>query len=587
MKPVLVVGDNAMAGLQTVRSLGRAGVPVELVAFESSRITRRSRYVRRVHDLGHPLRETATFLERFLSLVSSTDYQLALPTSDAGLIPLVQCFDQVKRHITVAAPPPNVFDVAHHKRLTVRLAQQLGIDVPATVFLPDEDQGQIEQLGFPLVLKPDCSLRAGRSRPAAVRVVHHRDGLDQLLPEMLADGDVLAQQYCPGFGRGIGVLADRGVVSAAFQYRRVHEPPAGGPSTYRVSEPLCEQLFSGVTAFCEAANWSGPAMFEYKVCPVSGRHVLMEVNGRMWGSIALAIKSGVDFPRLIYRQFAQGHREQVRSYRAPYYVRNVSRDLYWLQANLRAPRGRADIRRVPLRQVAAEWLHPLRLRESPELESARDPLPGLVGWREFFAELAGDIRGRLGGLRDRRLAKRLVRRMRQDREAVSARLRAARSVLFVCVGNINRSALAKQALEDRCSESDRRLTIAAAGTLDRPGRSTSGLSLQVAHRLGVDLSKHRSTTLSVETLRASDVIFVMDADQLGTIRQLDPESLQRTYLLGGLAPDAGGTEIPDPFGERQAEFEKVYRRILCCVETLAEALSAERDKATRESKLAM
>ena len=45
----------ALAGLATVRSLGRAGLDVDLVAFERSAVTRSSRYVRKLIRVGHPL----------------------------------------------------------------------------------------------------------------------------------------------------------------------------------------------------------------------------------------------------------------------------------------------------------------------------------------------------------------------------------------------------------------------------------------------------------------------------------------------------------------------------------------------------
>lgn len=40
-------------------------------------------------------------------------------------------------------------------------------------------------------------------------------------------------------------------------------------------------------------------MIEYKVDAESGVPYLMEINGRFWGSLQLAIDAGVDFPRLL------------------------------------------------------------------------------------------------------------------------------------------------------------------------------------------------------------------------------------------------------------------------------------------------
>ena len=40
-------------------------------------------------------------------------------------------------------------------------------------------------------------------------------------------------------------------------------------------------------------------MVEYKLDSSTGKPYLMEVNGRFWGSLQLAIDAGVDFPRLL------------------------------------------------------------------------------------------------------------------------------------------------------------------------------------------------------------------------------------------------------------------------------------------------
>jgi predicted ATP-grasp superfamily ATP-dependent carboligase len=54
-----------------------------------------------------------------------------------------------------------------------------------------------------------------------------------------------------------------------------------------------------------AAEWQGIAMVEFKRDIRDGRAKLMEINGRFWGSLQLAIASGVDFPVLFLHQLTQ------------------------------------------------------------------------------------------------------------------------------------------------------------------------------------------------------------------------------------------------------------------------------------------
>jgi predicted ATP-grasp superfamily ATP-dependent carboligase len=77
------------------------------------------------------------------------------------------------------------------------------------------------------------------------------------------------------------------------------KPPEGGVSVYRESIALDGELAAAGRRLLEALNWQGVAMIECKRDETTGRHVLMEVNGRLWGSLQLAIDAGVDFPRLL------------------------------------------------------------------------------------------------------------------------------------------------------------------------------------------------------------------------------------------------------------------------------------------------
>ena len=70
-------------------------------------------------------------------------------------------------------------------------------------------------------------------------------------------------------------------------------------------------------------KWYGVAMVEFKEDPRDGIAKLMEVNPRFWGSLQLAVFSGVDFPYLIYRMAKGESFEPVLTY-------GVGRRCRWL-----------------------------------------------------------------------------------------------------------------------------------------------------------------------------------------------------------------------------------------------------------------
>ena len=76
-----------------------------------------------------------------------------------------------------------------------------------------------------------------------------------------------------------------------------------------VAEELNPSLMQSSLDLLRALQWQGVAMVEYRVGP-DGRAVLMEVNGRYWGTIALPISAGIDFP-LYQWKLAHGERPEI------------------------------------------------------------------------------------------------------------------------------------------------------------------------------------------------------------------------------------------------------------------------------------
>lgn len=111
----------------------------------------------------------------------------------------------------------------------------------------------------------------------------------------------MVQQYIPGHGAAVFALYDHGNPIAFFAHERLREkPPRGGVSVLSESKNLDEQLLAITRTLLDAVKWHGVAMVEFRISP-DGRPYLMEVNTRFWGSLQLAIDSGVDFPKLLWQ----------------------------------------------------------------------------------------------------------------------------------------------------------------------------------------------------------------------------------------------------------------------------------------------
>jgi len=302
------------AALAVVRSLGRHGCRVVVGSPRKRALGAASRFASAVYD--HP--DPAVDPEGFVQAVSRSAEEHAtpaiLPAADIPAYALIEGRESLPAGALLLVPPADALAIAHDKIRLMELAASLGVPVPPGFPAGSElaRDPRLAEIGFPLVLKPAVSryLEGGSWHGAGVRIVPDRAALESLLAgatEFAPGRRFLVQQKVPGEGRGVFVLAHEGEVQCVFAHRRIREkPPWGGVSTLCEVAPPDPALVEHARRLMQALSWTGVAMVEFKHDPATGRSWLMEINGRFWGSIQLAIAAGVDFPWLYVRQALTG-----------------------------------------------------------------------------------------------------------------------------------------------------------------------------------------------------------------------------------------------------------------------------------------
>jgi predicted ATP-grasp superfamily ATP-dependent carboligase len=207
----------------------------------------------------------------------------------------------------------------------------------------------------------------------------------------------MLQEYVAGDGYGVELLTDRGRPLAAFQHRRLHEVPiTGGASSLRESVRLDPVLYRYATKLLEELRWTGLAMVEFRVGP---RGVaLMEINGRVWGSLPLAVKSGVDFPLAL----AGLYLPDAPTANGPTYgdhppalgkrSRNGALELVWIVSVLRRKRRYAFLTAPRRREAVRAALRLPLPRDGYDVLSLEDPMPGITGMARATYRIAGKVR---------------------------------------------------------------------------------------------------------------------------------------------------------------------------------------------------
>jgi len=460
--------------------------------------------------------------------------------------------------------------VTFDKRATSELARRHGIPVPEEVLIEAgsavDGESLLAQLGTPLVLKPRRSFAFGRKKwEHQVRKVRSAREVQTSLAALNAAGDVLAQRNVPGVGVGLEVLAEGGEVRLAFQHRRLHEPLEGGGSSYRRSEALAPELLEAARVLCRDLEYSGVGMFEFKRDPATGGWWLIEINGRFWGSLPLAIASGVDFPWALFQQCRGGEALPWPDHTGGVTCRNLSMDWPWLWRNLRADRRDPELATVGLGKLAGEALRVVGLRDHYDSFALDDRGPAWAELRGIARDLAQILMKKTSRFPYRLpLLRSLLTTGLRRRASESSRL------LFVCKGNICRSPFAERYAR-RVLPSH--FELASSGTYPYADRRAPAEAIEAARSFEVELAPHRSRVLGDEDVRRADLILVFDESNLERVGRDFPAAQDKLFRLGALAP-GGSVDLRDPYGGDLATFEGVYGEIAAALDVVAELVTA-------------
>jgi predicted ATP-grasp superfamily ATP-dependent carboligase len=405
---VLVLDGNENQAVACVRSLACAGHVVSVGSDSSWSKAGWSRFCRRSFQYMSPQEDAVAFVEDIAEEVRREAGTLVLPMTERTTLPL-----STEREKIFAAggrlslPPHETVLRAFDKQQTTRLAESLSIAVPQTALIVEREQARefAASSSYPLVLKARTSeeIADDGKVQATGAPSYARDAR-----ELLAGYDelrwrcssVLAQEFIEGAGAGYFALMRDGELRAEFAHRRIRDVrPTGSGSAVRESVAPNAQLREAALAILRELRWHGVAMVEFRVRP-DGTPVFLEVNGRFWNSLPLAVYAGADFPALLARMVEHGDVESSVDYRKGVRCRWLLGDFrHLLEVWRGAPVGFPGTFPKRLRTLL-DFLTPVRGTYHDNFMMS-DPLPELGDWLDFmFRRLPALLRKRATGRKD-------------------------------------------------------------------------------------------------------------------------------------------------------------------------------------------
>lgn len=554
---VLVLDADMAPALAIARSLHRYGLIVDVASAVDHPIAAYSNAVNTSFRHPDPLVNEPGFIDWLADRIADTAYALVIPVTERTVIPMASHRARFAA-TTLALAADTALAAALDKSRTLELARALGIPAPRTAAIETIAQLDLRasEFDFPVVVKPARSFGARDNQRMQLSVDYAFDAreLAAKTTHALRYGSVLLQEYVGGQGVGIELIADHGKIVYAFQHLRLHEIPlTGGGSSLRASVAVEPALLDASAKLMDALAWHGVAMVEFKHDPISGAFSLMEINGRFWGSLPLAIAADADFPAMLYELLIEGAVQARASARVGIYGRNLARDLYWTELVLRRE-GPAKLIRFPTRgQILKDALLFFSPRHRFDVQQWRDIKPGLVDvWRIARAHIE-----RLSRIvAERRLARRLNKAWRSGE--VARRLAVAHHVLFVCYGNINRSILAERYF--RSQTIGMPIASISAGFHEDTGRPADPAMIEAARQRGIDLAGAASKCVNNNLIAEADLIFVMEQRHYQRIAADYPDAANRTFLLN----DSG--EIDDPYGKSPESYTRCLNKVTASID---------------------
>ncbi|MBN2453175.1 MAG: low molecular weight protein arginine phosphatase [Candidatus Omnitrophica bacterium] len=126
------------------------------------------------------------------------------------------------------------------------------------------------------------------------------------------------------------------------------------------------------------------------------------------------------------------------------------------------------------------------------------------------------------------------------------------SVLFVCTGNSCRSVMAEGLMRKRLRELGKEnISISSAGTSTLDGLSPTDGTIMVMKEEGIDVSGHRSRSLTADMIKKAGLILTMEESHKDEVLRIFP-AVAKTHVLKKYEnTDEGGSAaqgIRDPIG---------------------------------------
>jgi len=267
---VLVTGARAPVALHLARLLHGAGRRVILADSPARPIAAASTACAAYHRLPPPRFAADAYAEAVATLIRTEGVELVIPTCEEVFY-LGQLWRDRAMPARLFAPDMAMLSRVHDKHAFIRLAQNLGLDVPETTLLQsDTDLASVRRRSRELVFKPVWSRFARdvllRPSPGELDAIHPSPTTPWVAQRFVAGDEISAY-----------AVAIEGKLKAQALYRSLYRAGKGAGICFEPVEDASARRF--VETFVAGTNWTGQISFDL-IREKDGKVLPLECNPR-------------------------------------------------------------------------------------------------------------------------------------------------------------------------------------------------------------------------------------------------------------------------------------------------------------------
>ena len=298
---ILVLDGDYKHALAIIRHLGRTNkeLIIDVAAASKVSISFYSKFANRKFIISNPRKDPDKYLDDLFDLLKQNAYLVLIPVSYISYQICAANKDRILEYAKITIARSEHIEIASSKIETYRLAEKIGIPYPKTQIIDTIDELERIETTYPCVIKGP--FEAGKN------LVDYASNKDEMIGKYkkmceenrFIDKLPVIQTYIVGDGAGFFAFYKNGKCVNHFMHRRIREYPVSGGASTCAESYFDESILENGKKILDYLNWEGVAMVEFKKDNSTGIYNLMEINAKFWGSLDLALVSGINFPQML------------------------------------------------------------------------------------------------------------------------------------------------------------------------------------------------------------------------------------------------------------------------------------------------